>query len=105
MSLYWSASSAAVTAVLIWLVVKHFTKRHRIHLIRRQPYWAALAIVARVSQQRKGEETGWPSTDPEFLDTEPTEVIVLPPQPRPYQEPHIRLRADELANNSQPPRL
>ncbi|EME51739.1 hypothetical protein [Amycolatopsis decaplanina] len=86
MSMFWSVSAAAVTVCLIWLFVSHFRRRRRIHLFRGQPYWAALAIVARVRRQRKDEEIEWPSAEPELLDDEPTEVIVLPPQPRPYLE-------------------
>lgn len=86
MSMFWSVGAAAVTVCLIWLIVNRRRRRRRIQLFRGKPYWAALAIVARVRRQRKDEESGWPSAEPEVLD-EPTEVIVLPPQPRPYLEP------------------
>lgn len=87
MSMFWSVSAAAVTVCLIWLVVIRFRRRRRIHLFRGQPYWAALAIVARVRRQRQDEETVWLSAEPDVLDDEPTEAIVLPPQPRPYVKP------------------
>jgi hypothetical protein len=87
MSMFWSVSAAAVTVCLIGLSVNRLRRRRRIHLFRGQPYWAALAIIAKVRRQRTDEQRGWPSAELEGLDDEPTEVIVLPPQPRPYLEP------------------
>ncbi|MFI0805280.1 hypothetical protein [Amycolatopsis lurida] len=87
MSKFWSVAAAAVIGCLIGLMVNRLRGRRRIHRFRGQPYWAALAIVARVRRQQENMEKGWPSVELEVLDDELTEVVVLPPQPRPYLEP------------------
>ncbi len=105
MSTFWMVSAAALSAVLITAGITWFNKRRRIRLFHGQPYWAALAIVARVRRQREDEKPRWPSNEPDVLDDEPTEVLVLPPQPRPYLESRFRCRTnpdvprDGLAGN------
>lgn len=87
MSMFWSVAAAVVIGCLICLMVSRLRRRRRIHRFRGQPYWAALAIVARVRRQQEDKEARWLSAELDVLDDELPEALVLPPQPRPYLEP------------------
>lgn len=91
MTTAWIVSTAALVAGLLiteirLLLADWKRARLRARLYRQQPYWAALAIVARVEHQRADEKAEPPVKGSDF-DDERTEVLVLPPQPRPYLEP------------------
>jgi len=87
MSMFWFVGVAVVIGCLICLMITLLRRRRRIHRFRGQPYWAALAIVARVRRQQEDREAGSPSVELDVLDDELPEALVLPPQPRPYLEP------------------